>query len=180
LKNILESGTAKGTGVAASFCARQKTVNGRFTDKSRSKENIHSVKKLRPGYALPLPRGVRGHLPARWNRNEFLKQIAAMAQQTKFSRSYFEQELPKLQQLVDRNGQPPCVILTLDEGHQVELRDFQLTPTRLVFQVSSGYYSVPFHTIRGIQFVPRNRKQLVLSAAKLSRCTEQAEDPEVQ
>jgi hypothetical protein len=155
-------------------------VNGRITDKSRSKENIHSVKELRPAYAPPLPREARGHLPARWNRNEFLKQIAAMSQQTKFSRSYFEQELPKLQQLVDRNGQPPCVILTLDEGHQVELRDFQLTPTRLVLQVSSGYYSVPFHTIRGIQFVPRNRKQLALSAAKLSRCTEQAEDPEVQ
>ena len=95
-----------------------------------------------------------------------------MSRPKEFSRSYFEQEFPKLQQLVDRNGRPPCVILTLDEGHRVELRDFQLTSTCLVVQISSGYYSIPFQTIRSIQFVPRNLKQLALSASMLPRSTE--------
>jgi hypothetical protein len=95
-----------------------------------------------------------------------------MSRLREFSKSYFEQEFPKLQGLVDRNGQSPCVILTLDEGHRMELKDFELTPTCLVVQISSGYYSIPFPTIRGIQFVPRNLKQLALSASMLPRSTE--------
>lgn len=86
-----------------------------------------------------------------------------------FSRNYFEQDFPKLQKLVDRHGQPPCVILTLDEGHRVELRDFHVTQTRLVLKMASGEYSIPFHTIRSIQFVPQERKQLLLSAPKPPR-----------
>jgi hypothetical protein len=93
-----------------------------------------------------------------------------------FSKSYFENEFPKLQKIVDRNGQPPCVILTLEEGQRVELRDFQLTPTRLVLKISSGDYSIPFHTIRGIQFVPQERKQLVLSAPRSTRPSEESSD----
>jgi hypothetical protein len=54
----------------------------------------------------------------------------------------------------------------------MELKDFELTPTCLVVQISSGYYSIPFPTIRGIQFVPRNLKQLALSASMLPRSTE--------
>ncbi len=83
-----------------------------------------------------------------------------------FTKSYFEQDFPKLQKLIDRQECPLTVVLTLEEGLRVELREFQLTPTRLVLQLSSGCYSIPFQTIRSVQFVPLNRKHLVLSAAR--------------
>ena len=89
-----------------------------------------------------------------------------------FSKSYFEQGFRKLQKLVDRNGQPPCIILTIDEGHRIELRDFQLTSTRLILKTSSGDYSIPFHTIRSVQFVPQERKQFALSSPRLSLSAE--------
>jgi len=79
-----------------------------------------------------------------------------------FTRSYFEQDFPKLQKLMDRKGQPLSVILTLDEGHRIELREFQLTRLGLLVKISSGEYSIPFHTIQGIQFIPQDKKSLIL------------------
>ena len=79
-----------------------------------------------------------------------------------FTKSYFEQDFPKLQRLADRNGQPLSVILTLDEGHRIELREFELTRLGLLVKISSGEYSIPFQTIQGIQFVPQDKKSLVL------------------
>ena len=63
---------------------------------------------------------------------------------------------------MDRNGQPLSVILTLDEGHRIELREFQLTRLGLLVKISSGEYSIPFQTIRGIQFIPQDKKWLIL------------------
>jgi len=63
---------------------------------------------------------------------------------------------------MDRNGQPLSVILTLDEGHRIELREFQLTRLGLLVKISSGEYSIPFQTIRGIQFIPQDKKGLIL------------------
>jgi hypothetical protein len=79
-----------------------------------------------------------------------------------FTKSYFEQDFPKLQKLMDRNGQPLSVILTLDEGHRIELREFQLTRLGLLVKISSGEYSIPFQTIRGIQFIPPAPQGLIL------------------
>jgi hypothetical protein len=87
-----------------------------------------------------------------------------MCAQKNFTKTYFEQDFPKLQKMMDRLGQPLSVILTLEEGLRVELREFELTPSRLILQVSSGSYSIPFHTIRSIQFVPQSKKHLLLSA----------------
>jgi hypothetical protein len=89
-----------------------------------------------------------------------------------FTKNYFEQDFPKLQKLMDRKGQPLSVILTLDEGHRIELREFQLTRVGLLVKISSGEYSIPFDTIRGIQFIPQNKKALILSehdASSLAR-----------
>ena len=63
---------------------------------------------------------------------------------------------------MDRKGQPLSVILTLDEGHRIELREFQLTRLGLLVKISSGEYSIPFQTIQGIQFIPQDKKSLVL------------------
>ena len=75
-----------------------------------------------------------------------------------FTKSYFEQDFPKLQKLTDRQGQPLSVILTLDEGHRIELREFELTRWGLLVKKFSGEYSIPFQTIRSIQFIPKNKK----------------------
>lgn len=80
-----------------------------------------------------------------------------------FTKTYFEQDFPKLQKLTDRRGQPLSVILTLDEGHRIELREFQLTRLGLLVKISSGEYSIPFDNIQGIQFIPQDKKWLVLS-----------------
>ena len=80
-----------------------------------------------------------------------------------FTKNYFEQDFPKLQKLMDRKGHPLSVILTLDEGHRIELREFQLTRLGLLVKISSGEYSIPFDTIRGIQFIPQSKKALILS-----------------
>jgi len=85
-----------------------------------------------------------------------------------FTRSYFEQDFPKLQKLMDRKGQPLSVILTLDEGHRIELREFQLTRLGLLVKISSGEYSIPFHTIQSIQFIPADKKYVVLSGHRVS------------
>jgi len=79
-----------------------------------------------------------------------------------FNKNYFEQDFPKLQKLMDRNGQPLSVILTLDEGHRIELREFELTRLGLLVKISSGEYSIPFQTIQGIQFIPQDKKWLIL------------------
>jgi len=80
-----------------------------------------------------------------------------------FTKAYFEQDFPKLQKLMDQKGQPLAVILTLDEGHRIELREFQLTRLGLLVKISSGEYSIPFNTIQGIQFIPQDKKGLVLA-----------------
>lgn len=85
-----------------------------------------------------------------------------------FTKAYFEQDFPKLQKLMDRKGQPLSVILTLDEGHRVELREFQLTRLGLLLQISSGQYSIPFSTIRSIEFIPQDKKWLVLSHHRIA------------
>ena len=90
-----------------------------------------------------------------------------------FTKSYFEQDFPKLQKLIDRNGQPVSVILTLDEGHRIELREFRLTRIGLLVKISSGEYSIPFHTIQGIQFIPQDKKWLVLGQRGTSPVTQQ-------
>lgn len=88
--------------------------------------------------------------------------MTPMSKAKQFTKSYFEQDFPKLQKLMDRNGQPLSIILTLDEGHRIELREFQLTKLGLLVKISSGEYSIPFHTIRGIQFIPQDKKFLIL------------------
>jgi hypothetical protein len=85
-----------------------------------------------------------------------------------FNKKYFEQDFPKLQKLMDRKGQPLSVILTLNEGHRIELREFQLTRLALLVKISSGEYSIPFHTIQGIQFIPQDKKWLILSENRVS------------
>ena len=91
-----------------------------------------------------------------------------------FTKSYFEQDFPKLQKLMDRNGQPLSVILTLDEGHRIELREFQLTRLGLLVKISSGEYSIPFQTIRGIQFVPQDKKWLLLGQRSSSAAAQRS------
>jgi len=91
-----------------------------------------------------------------------------------FTKSYFEQDFPKLQKLMDRNGQPLSVILTLDEGHRIELREFQLTRLGLLVKISSGEYSIPFQTIRGIQFIPQDKKGLILGQRDASPVIQQS------
>jgi hypothetical protein len=91
-----------------------------------------------------------------------------------FTKSYFEQDLPKLQKLMDRKGQPLSVILTLDEGHRIELRDFQLTRLGLLVKISSGEYSIPFQTILGIQFIPQDKKWLILGHRGASLVAQQS------
>jgi hypothetical protein len=56
--------------------------------------------------------------------------------------------------------------LTLDEGHRIELREFQLTRLGLLVKISSGEYSIPFHTIQSIQFIPQDKKGLILSGQR--------------
>jgi hypothetical protein len=83
-----------------------------------------------------------------------------------FTKFFFEQDFPKLQKLMDRKGQPLSVILTLDEAHRIELREFQLTRLGLLVKISSGEYSIPFHTIQSIQFIPQDKKELILSGQR--------------
>ena len=75
---------------------------------------------------------------------------------------------------MDRNGQPLSVILTLDEGHRIELREFQLTRLGLLVKISSGEYSIPFQTIRGIQFIPQDKKGLILGQRGASPVIQQS------
>jgi hypothetical protein len=91
-----------------------------------------------------------------------------------FTKDYFEQDFPKLQKLMDRKGHPLSVILTVDEGHRIELREFQLTRLGLLLKISSGEYSIPFHTIQSIQFVPQDKKWLVLSNHRGSSSSSQS------
>ena len=91
-----------------------------------------------------------------------------------FTKSYFEQDFPKLQKLTDRNGQPLSIILTLGEGHRIELREFQLTKLGLLVKISSGEYSIPFQTIQGIQFIPQDKKWLILGHQSASPVAEQS------
>jgi hypothetical protein len=83
-----------------------------------------------------------------------------------FSKAYFEHDFPKLQKLMDRKGQPLSVILTLEGGHRIELRDFELTRLGLLVKISSGEYSIPFHTIQSVQFIPQDKKFLLLSGTR--------------
>jgi len=89
----------------------------------------------------------------------------------RFTKNYFEQDFPKLQKLMDGKGQPLSVILTLDEGHRIELREFQLTRMGLLVKISSGEYSIPFDTIRGIQFIPQSKRALILSESRVASST---------
>jgi hypothetical protein len=89
--------------------------------------------------------------------------MTSMRSAKHFTKVYFEQDFPKLQKLLDSKGQPLSVILTLDEGHRIELRDFQLTRLGLLVKISSGEYSIPFETIQSIQFTPQDKKGLILS-----------------
>ena len=82
---------------------------------------------------------------------------------TSFSKRYFEIEIPRLLKLVDNNGRPPCIILTLDEGDRVELRDFEINQHGLTIQISSGQYFIPLSTIQGIQIIPQDKKHLLLA-----------------
>lgn len=91
-----------------------------------------------------------------------------------FTKNYFEQDFPKLQKLMDRNGQPLSVILTLGEGHRIELKEFQLTRLGLLVKISSGEYSIPFQTIQGIQFIPQDKKWLILGQRGASPVIQQS------
>ena len=99
--------------------------------------------------------------PGQWLR-ERCSPLTPVHSVKHFTKSYFEQDFPKLQKLMDRNGQPLSVILTLDEGHRIELREFQLTRSGLLVKISSGEYSIPFQTIQGIQFIPQDKRSLIL------------------
>ncbi|MBM3802477.1 MAG: hypothetical protein FJW26_09245 [Acidimicrobiia bacterium] len=88
-----------------------------------------------------------------------------------FSKAYFEHDFPRLQKLVDRKGRPLSVILTLEGGHRIELRDFKLTLVGLVVTLSSGEYSIPFQTIQSVQFVPQAKKSLLLNGAGVAAAT---------
>lgn len=74
-----------------------------------------------------------------------------------FSHRYFEQNFPSLQRLTDLRGEPPSVLLTLDEGYRIELREYQLCSSGLRIDGPSGPYLIPFHNIQGIQVVPKKR-----------------------
>ena len=74
-----------------------------------------------------------------------------------FSRRYFEQSFPSLQKLTDLRGEPPSVLLTLDEGYRIELREYQLRPSGLQIEGPSGPYLIPFHNIQSIQIVPKKK-----------------------
>jgi hypothetical protein len=74
-----------------------------------------------------------------------------------FSRQYFEQDFPRLQSFTNRVGTPLSVLLTLDEGYRIELREYQICPTGLQIETPSGSFLVPFHNIISIQVVPKNR-----------------------
>src|SRR5262247_4107061 len=90
-----------------------------------------------------------------------------------FTRTYFEQDFPKFKNLMDRKEQPLSVILTVDGGHRIELREFRLTRTGLLVKVSSGEYSVPFQTIQSVQFIPQDKKSLILEHRGASSSVQQ-------
>jgi hypothetical protein len=74
-----------------------------------------------------------------------------------FSRRYFERDFPRLQRLADFRGEPPAVLLTLDEGFRIELREFQVSSTGLQIEAAYGPYLIPFHNIRSIQVIPKKK-----------------------
>src|SRR5258706_6376081 len=76
-----------------------------------------------------------------------------------FSRSYFEREFPHIQRLTDFCGKPSSVLLTLDEGFRIELREYQLCPSGLRIEASSGPYLIPFRNIQSIQVIPKKKIQ---------------------
>ena len=86
-----------------------------------------------------------------------------------FSKKYFEVEIPRLLKLVDHNGRPPCIILTLEEGDRVELRDFQVDQNGLTIAISSEQYFIPLSTIQGIQIIPQDKRHLLLAKRPVTR-----------
>ena len=75
-----------------------------------------------------------------------------------FSRRYFERELPRLQRLKDSKGEPLSVLITVDEGYRIELREYHLCPAGLRIEAPTGPYLVPFHHIQSIQVIPKKKK----------------------
>ena len=72
-----------------------------------------------------------------------------------FSRRYFERDFPRLQSLASHQGQRLSVLLVLDEGYRIELREYQLCSLGLQIEAPSGPYLIPFHTIQSIQVTPK-------------------------
>ncbi len=87
-----------------------------------------------------------------------------MQKKPSFSRSFFENEYPKLLKLTDSQSKPPVIAITLPEGKCVELREFELTETGLLVKVSSDYYLVSYGSILGIQVIPQSNKRAAIAS----------------
>jgi len=74
-----------------------------------------------------------------------------------FSRRYFEHDFPRLQSFTNLQGEPLTVLLTLDEGYRIELREYQLCATGLQIEAPSGPCLIPFHNIQSIQVLPKKK-----------------------
>ena len=83
-----------------------------------------------------------------------------------FSRQFFEKQFPRFQKFMDCAGGARSVLLTVDEGYRIELREYQLCPSGLLIQSPSGDLLIPFHSIQSIQVVSKKKLQDSTSARK--------------
>ena len=74
-----------------------------------------------------------------------------------FSRRYFERDFPRLQKLTTQQGKHLSILLTVDEGYRVELRDYQLSPFGLQIESPSGPLVIPFRNIQSVQIIPKSK-----------------------
>ncbi|MFN8008189.1 MAG: hypothetical protein U0V70_14430 [Terriglobia bacterium] len=76
-----------------------------------------------------------------------------------FSKRYFERDFPRLKKLVTQQEKQMAILLTVDEGYRVEIRDYQLCPFGLQIESPAGPLLIPFRNIQSIQLVPREKPE---------------------
>jgi len=76
-----------------------------------------------------------------------------------FPRHFFENELPKLQELTDIRGNRPVISIRLFDGDHLELKEFKIVDDGLLVRVCSEERLVPYPAILSLQVMPRSFKQ---------------------
>jgi len=76
-----------------------------------------------------------------------------------FPRRFFENELPKLQDLTDTRGNRPVISIGLLDGGQLELKEFRIADEGLLVRVCSEEKLVPYPSISSLQVMPRSFMQ---------------------